>query len=174
VEPGELALDRDLVLRPETTDDLRALGRPRGALLSRNAERLELVRRVALAEAEIEAAVRDDVDERHVLGDAHGVLERHQQDERADADPLRHGGDGRGGRQQRRIVAVAGEVVLGQPDVVVAGGLGGTDLVEDRAVELRLRPPPRSGVAKVFHEAEAHREILLRPSSPGPARMSSA
>ena len=70
------------------------------------------------------------------------MLERQDQDERADADSLGLSRDRGGRRQQRRIVAVVGEVVLREPAVVVAELFGAAYLPEDRTVELARGAAP--------------------------------
>src|SRR5437867_11858861 len=84
------------------------------------------------------------------------MLEGEQQDKGADADAASTRGNGGGSRQERRIVPILGEVVFGQPHLVIAQFLGAHDLIEERAVQLRVWPPPRLRVTKILHEAKLH------------------
>src|SRR5262249_20370508 len=61
----------------------------------------------------------------------------------------------------RRIVAVVHEMVLGQPQVVVAEFVEHRGLIEHRGVQLGIWPPPLLGIAEVVHHAEFNRAVLL-------------
>ena len=125
-----------------------------GPVASVDAEALELLDLVAKADAEIEPAVGEDVDGGGVLGDADGVVQREEQDPGADPDSCGQasncGGDGQDGGR----VAVVDEVVLGDPDVVVAELLGVDDFVEDFVVELGPGLAPLGWIAEVVDQAE--------------------
>jgi len=160
--PREAPLEGHSFLSPEPLQKFHAFGEPRRSLRARHAQRRELIVRVALSDAEIETPVRENVDTGRVLGDTHRVLEWEQENERADADPRSTRRDGSRRRQQRRIVAVRREMVLGQPNIVVADLLGATDLVEDRSIEIGKRTTPGQWVTKIFHEAESHRYLHVQ------------
>src|SRR5262249_13374482 len=113
------------------------------ALLARHAQSIELFVRIPLSDAEIEAAVRENIHARRVLGNPHGMLKRKQQDEGTDTNATGARRNGCSGWQERRVVAILGEMVLSQPHIVVAEFLGPHDLIEKRAVQLSIRPPPR-------------------------------
>ena len=49
--------------------------------------------------AKFEAAARDDINGRNVLGKTYRIVKGHQQHAGCDADPVGTGGDRRGGRQ---------------------------------------------------------------------------
>ena len=120
----ELALVGDLLLRPGLQDDVEALGQHLAALVHRHAEADELVRLVGAPHAEVEPAVREDVDEGKVGRGAQGMIEGDRAHRHADADPLGALGDGRrvdlGGGDE----PVGREQVLGDPHLVVAELLG--------------------------------------------------
>ncbi len=59
-------------------------------------------------------------------------------------------------RQYRRIIAVLDEMVLGQPNIVVAKLLEAHDFIQMGSVYRRIRPPPLRRIAKIEHYAEFH------------------
>src|SRR5262249_24382224 len=129
--------------------------------LARDAEPAELLDAIADADAELEAAAGKDVDRRGVLRDPHWMVERQQQDGRADADLLRAHRD-RGGLDERRgRMRVLAEVMLGQPDVVVADRLGPGDLIEHLGVEALVGRLPLSGISERVPKSEAKLRPLL-------------
>ena len=125
----------------------------------RNAEALELDVAVALADAEIEPAARQQVEGRGLLGEQHRIVPRQHGDRRSQPDPF---GPGRQIGQQierRRDLARAGEVMLDQEDAVVAETLGLLDQVDQLAVALAVRgfvAAPGDGAAEEteFHAGE--------------------
>jgi hypothetical protein len=128
-----------------------------GPLGDRHAEQLELALAVAEAEADLEPAAAQLVEHGDVLGEAQRVLERAEQDRGADPHrrrPLRDRGQH---REDRRQVAVAGDVVLGEPDRLVAELFRPRDLVEVLAVERVPGPVPAGRVAEVVPDPESHR-----------------
>src|SRR5437867_8905200 len=80
---------RDEPARPGAPRDLDQLLRPASPLVERDAERLELRVPVAESEPQLEPPAAQLVDDRRVLGEADRVLERRDQDRRADAHRLR-------------------------------------------------------------------------------------
>ena len=125
----------------------------------RDAEALELDVAVALADAEIEPAARQQVEGRGLLGEQHRIVPRQHRDRRSQPDPL---GPGRQIGQQvegRRDLARAGEVMLDQEDAVIAETLGLLDEVDQLAVALAVRgfvAAPGDGAAEEteFHAGE--------------------
>jgi hypothetical protein len=79
-------------------------------------------------------------------------VERHQQHAGCDTDPVGAGGDRRGGGQDRGKIAVLDEVVLGQPDIVIAVVLAPGDLIKDFAIQPVGGLAPL-GVAEVIPKA---------------------
>ena len=140
---------------PGQAEDLDPLLDERGSVFPRDAEGLELLDAVAQADTEDQPAAGDRVDDGGVLGDAQRVMQGKQQHPRADVDAAGAGGNGGGRREQRGAVAVIEEVMLGEPDVIVAHRLGGSGLIEDLAVDLRPRPAEAAGVRAVEDDAEA-------------------
>jgi hypothetical protein len=64
------------------------------------------------------------------------MLKRHQQDEGADGDAAGARRDRGGDRHHRGLVAVVGEVMLGEPDRIEARGLDRLGLREHLGVEI--------------------------------------
>src|SRR5437016_1349836 len=85
-----------------------------------NIQRGKLFRAIALADPQIETPARENVDRYRIFCDPHGIVERQQQDERADPNPARAYRDRCGKWQDRGIITVVDEMMLGQPDVVIA------------------------------------------------------
>src|SRR2546427_7559542 len=121
------------------------------------------------ANAQIQTALADVVQGRHLLRQAHGMAERHDQHRCPHPDTGRSGGysggDDQGGGHDRRNSAPTfwgGKVAFGQPDPVEAPRLGvccsGEGFLE--SLFLRLTCP----VVTFHHESNVHQ----RPSSSSP------
>ena len=127
-------------------------------------EAAELQQRRALAGAELDAAVRDEVERRDALGDARRVVvaRRHQHDAVAEPDllgALRAGGEE--DLRRRGVRVLLEEVVLDLPGVVDAELVGELDLVErvlEQPLLVALVPRPRQLV--LVEDAEFHGRIL--------------
>ena len=88
------------------------------------------------------------------------MLKWQQQHEGTDANAMGARGNRGGGRHQRWIVTVFGEMMLGEPHIVVAKFLGPNDLVEDRPIEFRIGSMPFARVTKILHQANLqHRRL---------------
>ena len=109
---------------------------------------------VAESDAEVEAAVGEDVDGGGVFGDPDCIVQRQQQDPGADPDASGQAGDGGGDGQDGGCVAVVDEVMFGDPDVVVAELLGVDDFIENLVVELGPGLSPLGRIAEVVDQAE--------------------
>ena len=115
-----LALEVDVLARPEFVDDRDRLLEQRDLVGARPAEQLELRLVVADADTQDHPPARDHVHHGGVLGNLHRVVERQQHDRRAEVDPI---GDGREGAQpdeRGRRVAVVHHVVLGEEEPIEA------------------------------------------------------
>ena len=147
----------DGAVGPDAPCDLdQLLGAPR-ALGDRHAEQLELPLAVAEAEPDLQPSAAQLVEHGDVLGEADRVLERAEQDRRADAHRRRSLRDRGQHREDGRQVAVVGHVVLGDPDGFVAQLLRQGDLVEVLGVEPVVRHVPLRRVAEVVPDPELHR-----------------
>ena len=154
LHPVVLALQRDGFAVQRAAQDFQRFIHDSAALAAVDAEALELFDAVAEPDAEVEPPVAEDVDGGGVFGDADRVVQRQQQHPGADAHARGEPRGGRGDRQHRRRIAVLDEMVLGNPDVVVAEPLGQLHLAEHVVVELRPGPPPLRRVAEVVGQAE--------------------
>ena len=116
----------------------------RALLLGRDAEAAELQARGALADAEVDPAVGDDVERGQRLGRAGRVVVvgDHLADAVAEADALgqrRRGGQEHLGRRAVRVLLE--EVVLDLPGVVEAEPVGELDLLQRLVEQPRARRP---------------------------------
>jgi len=120
-------LDDDVLEMPEAAVVREALARGPGARHHRNSlleARLGLVRRdlktlelavpVALADTEIEAAARDQVERRRLLGEQHRIVPRQHHHRRTEPQPRCAHGKRREQHQRRRHLVPAGEMMLNQ------------------------------------------------------------
>ena len=142
-------------------DDFERLIHQARAMAAVDAEALELLDAVAEADAEVEASIAEDIDGGGVLGDADRVVQGQQQDPGADPDARGEARDRGGDGQHGGGVAVVDEVVLGDPDVVVAKRFGELDLVEQFVVELGPGLAPLGWVAEVVDQSELGHGWLL-------------
>ena len=130
VEREEAPRVAEALFGPRAAHDLDGLVEALAALLLGHAVSGELGRAVAPPHAHVEPAVRDDVDEGHLLGEAQRVMEGQDRRGEADAHPAR---PGRRRRRERRGIhrqPVVDEVVLREPDLVEPELLGPLDLLE--------------------------------------------
>ena len=164
--PGSPRPLRPLVAHPDRQPLLQRSGRddalvPQAANLPRptvgvrvaagqvDAVELELRNAVARSQAELEAAAADDVDDRRLLGELGWVVERRDDDRRADARSARAGGHRGGQRQRLGQVAVVETVVLRQPDRVAPEALGLLAHLQREAVEAAEVGRPLGWVAQI-------------------------
>src|SRR5262249_12816985 len=111
---------------------------------------------------ELDAAAAQDVDRRHALGDVERVVAGHKDDGEAEADRLGTLAQGREEDVGARAVAdLEIEMLLGDPEMIEAGGLGGDALVETVPEGLALRRlAERAGDLELRHQSELHRRLL--------------
>jgi len=110
----------EAILGPRPLHDLHRLVEALAALLLRHAVPAELGGAIAAPHPDVEAAIRDDIHQRHLLGEPERVVKG--QDGRGEADANAPGARGGGGGEGGRIdgETVVDEVVLGEPDLVEA------------------------------------------------------
>ncbi len=206
VHPVEAAVVRHPLAVEQPPDQRHRLPEPVEPLAETGAEvdpeGVVLALEPAAADAQDRAAAADVVEGRRELGRQAGVAEGVGRDEQADPRPGGHGRD----RGQRRPalelgvapVALVGEQVVVEPEVVEAGGLGPDDGVaklrpagpldpERRAEAHRHRSPPRPyrtdvaaparpvpRPAPAVEPARRSRPRSATPSSPGTTRTAAA
>ncbi len=93
-------------------------------LLLRNAEALEFVVPVALADAEIEPAIGNQIKRRRLLGEQDRVVPRQHHHRGAEPQRARSHRQTREQRERGRHLVPAGEMVLDRKARMVAEGLG--------------------------------------------------
>src|SRR5262249_22521659 len=106
----------------------------REALGKGDSEAAELVRRVAHADADLDPAATQIVENREILGEAQWMTERQEADVGGEADSLSSGRHRSGDRRPRGQVAVVDEVVLGEPHEIEAEAVEPRDLLDDLRV----------------------------------------
>ena len=145
LEIPELAVVREaLVAGPRLQDHGERFLEALVGLRDRNAEAGKLVVPIALADAELEPPVREQVNGGGLLGEQHRVVPRQHQ--HRGAEPQRRGARRHPGEQveARRHLAEAGEVMLDHKRGVVAERLGldvVLDEVAEPCAESRSAPP---------------------------------
>ena len=100
--------------RPRSQEHLERLLEARIGLVLIDVEAAELRVPVALADAEVDAAARDHVQRRRLLGEQDGVVPWQDHDARPQAKRRGAGGDARLQHQRRRDLVPAAEVMLDQ------------------------------------------------------------
>src|SRR5579885_742638 len=159
------------VLRHHRDDRLDRFLPDRALLVERHAERLEFGDTGALAGAEFDPAIADEVERRDALGTARRMRRRQLHDPVTQADLL----GALAGRTEkyfgsRGVGIFLEEMVLDLPGIVVAEPVGEFDLVQRILVE----PPfaalfPWARQLQLVEDAEFHRMPLLRAGQMMPA-----
>ena len=127
-------------------------------------ERMELYRPLSLAEPELHAPAREEIERRHALGHANRVVGGELHDAVAEPDALRALARGAEKDFRRRAMGVLlEEVVLDAPRVVEAEPIGELDLRERVLEELVLATfRPRSGKLELVEDPEFHAVAAYR------------
>jgi len=159
VEVHEAAVEAGALLPPGRQHRLEVLAELRVAVLGRDAEDLVLARIEAAPCAPVHAPAREHVEQRHLLGDAQRVSERGQGHRGADAQAPRARRHVRPHQVHVRADAVAGEVVLREPDRVEARALHDVDPRQRALVHARERHLA-VGPAEELQRAELHGRII--------------
>jgi hypothetical protein len=139
--------------------DLHRLVEALGRLVGCDAEPGELAVAIALADAEIEPAVRQQVERRRLLGDEHRVVPGQHDDRRPQPDALRAGGKIAEHVQRGGDLADAGEMMLDHEDAMEAELLGLADIGDVVAVALAVAGGPAPRGAGTAEQSEQHRVI---------------
>jgi len=151
----ERAAVAETLAGPRQADDLERLVEARAVLRHRHPKAVELARDRAPAHAELEAAAREHVRGRRLLGAAQRMMERQQGDRGPDPDPPRALGDHRHdhqrARQQRERAA---EVQLRQPRHVEAERVAERDQLEHLGVAVGVGLSGR--LRRLIEKPESH------------------
>ena len=175
VVPQLAVIGKPALGRPRLADDLDRLVETLGRLLLRDAEAGKFIRPVALADAEIEPAVRQEIQGRGLFGDQHRVVPRQHHNRGAETDLLGPRGEIAEQVQRGGDLAKAGEMVLDQehageaelfrsddvPDkFVIAVAVAGRAAAGAGAAEQsELHAFPPSCADRVSPSAQRHRAI---------------
>jgi hypothetical protein len=154
VDLEEAAVIAEALLGPGAHHDLHGLVEALAAFHLRDAIAAELRRPVSPPHPDVEPALRDDVHQRHLLGQPDRIVEGQDGGGQADPDlgsPRGHRA-GEGGGVHRE--AVVDEVMLGEPDLVEAELLRPHHLVELARDDVGV-PVPRWGLQEEIGP-EAH------------------
>ena len=133
--------------------------------LHRDAEAVKLAPAIALADAEIESAVGQQVQGRGLFGQQRRVVPRHHQHGRAEPQLLCLGGEIGEEIQRRRDLAEPGEMVLDQEHAVIAELLGLADVIDVVAVDLAVARLVAQLGARAAEQPEPHPALLLTDTS---------
>ena len=135
VEVVVVAVPGDALVAPGFEHDLDAFAEAGVGLFDGHIEGAELGLVEAAPGAPIDAPAGEHVEQRDFLGDAQRVIERGEGDGGADADVLGAVGDVHAHQMHGGADAVGVEVVLGEPDAVVAGLVHDVDALEGALVD---------------------------------------
>ena len=175
LELERLGLDHDVVVapalavmreaafgRPRLADDFDGLIEALGRLFDRDAEAVELGLPIALADAEIEAAAREQIERRRLLGDEHGIVPGQHDDGGAEPNVARLRREiGKQGERGRDL-AVAGEMMLDQEHVAEAESVGLDHVVDEAVVAEAVFEADRALGARAAEQAELHGHVRTR------------
>ena len=130
IDVGELAVIRDALFRPRLNHHVHGFLEPLPAGVDVHAQAVELLLLVAGADAEVDSAPAEHVQHGYFFGHQDGVVERQDDDRRADADVLRaahhRAQEGPDSRQQ----PVAREAMFSQPHFVEPELVGKLNLLQ--------------------------------------------
>jgi len=152
---AELAIEGDAFSAQQALNEGNPFLQTCATLCVRNALIAEFLTSIAQTNAKFEPTVRNKVDGRGVLSDAHGVVQRKEHEEGANANPCGPRSDGGSDWQKGRRITVVNEVVLGQPAIVVAHAFGVCDEIEVIAIKRFPRNTGEIGVAERPQHAKA-------------------
>src|SRR5258708_3811941 len=144
-----LAVETKSLAGPREFENLDSLERAAESLRARDAEAFELLSTVAETNSKPKPPARDYIDERRVLGQLQRMVERRQQDVRADRDAGRARRDSRSRGHQRGQITVVGEMMLGKPDGIEAKPLRSLNLGKRLAIKIAKRQRRPGRIAEI-------------------------
>src|SRR5262245_1447663 len=136
----EAALEIEGLAAPALAHQLDPLLRARPGIASVGLEGLIILKGAAAADADVEPPAAHHIENGQLLGEVDGVVQGQQAHPHAHAQGGGAGGQIAGQHWRRWTEAVVVEVVLGEPDRVIAQRLGGYHLLEGGAVHGLLAP----------------------------------
>src|SRR5271155_2915157 len=163
--PALTMMRKPALARPRLADHVHRLVEPLGRLLGRDAEAGEFVGAIALADPEIEAAIRQQVECCRLLGDQDRVVPRQYHDRGAEPNALGAGGQIGEQAHRRRDLAKAGEMVLDQKDARKTELLGLDNVMDEVVIGGTVAGGAAAG-ARPAEKPESHASPLLWCRSP--------
>ena len=158
LEIPALSVMRETALAgPRLADDRHRLVEALGRLGLRDAETGEFVIAVALADAEIEPPVRQQIERRRLFGNQHRIVPGQHHHRGAEADAFGAGGEIAQQRKRGRDLSVAGEMVLDDEDAVEAQPLGGADIVDVLGIAVAVAARAAARRPRPAEKTEPHR-----------------
>ena len=157
----------DLVFGQRLHDDGKGLDIHRLRLLVIDAEIVELVRRGAAADADLDATAAEVIQHADFLGEPQRVVRRQHVDQRAETDAARALGDGGQEHARRRRQVERRRVMLAHVIRAKAGAVVEPDQLEPLLV--LLREGIRAAVV-LIEDAELHRLVPTPPLAPPAGR----
>ena len=151
----------DAVFSPGLEHDVDSFPEARVALLPRHVEGPELGHVEAASGSPVHAPAREHVEQGDLLGQAQRMVERRKGYRCADAQVARPSRHVHAHEMHGRAHAVRVEVVLREPDGVVAGLIHDVDALE-RALVYRLEGYAPLGPAEELKDAGLHATTALR------------
>jgi hypothetical protein len=153
--PVHAVVGKALLRAPRQLEDLDALVEASRGLGGIDAETVELVEAISPTDAEVEAAARQHVDRRGLLGEQRRHVPRKDRDGGSEAQRRRASRQVAEHHQRGADVPETREVMLDEEGALVAEVLGGAQVVEVLGVGLLVRPSARTEGAP--EESEPHR-----------------
>src|SRR5271166_3483911 len=142
VEAEVLAGEVEPLVGPGPQDDLDGLAKARRALFRRDAKCGELDPGKAAPRTPIDPPAREQIEQRHLLGEAQRMVEQRERHRRPDPQPRCARCGQCPDHVHRGTDAEAAEVMLGEPDRVVTGPVHDLDPLQCAGVDCRQIDPP--------------------------------
>ena len=141
---------------PRRAQEGHGLLEPLGRLLDRDAKARELRRPIALADAEVQAPVGQEVDRGHLLGQQHRIVPGQHHHRRAEPNPVGAAGQITQEIEGSRQLPDAGEVVFDHEYAVIAELLGMEHIIDVLAVAEAVSHRPFTGRLGPAEQSELH------------------
>src|ERR1022692_3565372 len=143
------------LIAPRLQHDIDGLVEARMSLIRRDPEGLELLRVEAATRAPIDAATGENIEERDFLGQSQRMVQCRERHRGADTQLLGARGRIRAHHRNRRAHAVVVEMMLSEPDRIVARVIHDLDALE-RAIVNRRQRHPAIGPTEELQYSEFH------------------
>ncbi len=155
LEGVALAFEAELLSREGAPKHGNPLVGQGDAPRDRQAEAAELVRRIAHADADLHPSTADVVENREILGQPDGVVERQQADVTGEPDAPGARRHRRSDRNPGREISVLDEMMFREPDQIESEPVEPRHLVHDRGIQVLMAHAGGRRVAKIVSDAQA-------------------